>query len=54
MTSPDNGPVVLERDSAQSQILRPLDIAFADYDRHRPLVDGRVKAKGLASKTSNT
>ena len=52
MTSPDNGPVVLERDTARAQSLRPLDIAFADYDRHRPLVDGRVKAKGLALKTN--
>jgi 4,5-dihydroxyphthalate decarboxylase len=52
MASPDNGPVVLERDTARAQGLYPLDIAFADYDRHRPLVDGRVKAKGLALKTN--
>ena len=45
MAAPDNGPVVLEREGAQAQSLRPLDIAFADYDRTRPLVDGRVKAE---------
>src|SRR5262245_54746900 len=26
----------------------PLTLAMADYDRTRPLIDGRVKAKGLA------
>ena len=52
MTSPDNGPVVLERETAQSQGLYPVEIAFADYDRTRPLIDGRVKAKGLAVKAN--
>jgi 4,5-dihydroxyphthalate decarboxylase len=27
--------------------LYPIDIAFADYDRTRPIIDGRVKADGL-------
>ena len=53
MTSPDNGPVVLERDTARAQSLRPLDIAFADYDRTRPLIDGRVKAKGIELRATN-
>jgi len=26
----------------------PITLAMADYDRTRPLIDGRVKAKGLA------
>ena len=26
----------------------PVTLAMADYDRTRPLIDGRVKAKGLA------
>lgn len=26
---------------------RPVSIAFADYDRTRPIIDGRVKVKGL-------
>jgi 4,5-dihydroxyphthalate decarboxylase len=53
MTSPDNGPVVLERETARSQALYPVNIAFADYDRTRPLIDGRVKPKGIAL-TANT
>jgi 4,5-dihydroxyphthalate decarboxylase len=32
---------------------RTIDIAFADYDRTRPLIDGRVKAKGLALNATN-
>lgn len=33
----------------------PLEIAFADYDRTRPLIDGRAKAEGIAlsAKTSH-
>jgi len=30
--------------------LTPVAVAFADYDRTRPLIDGRVKADGLALK----
>lgn len=52
MAAPDNGPVVIEREAARTQALYPIDIAFADYDRTRPLVDGRVKAQGIALKTN--
>ena len=54
MAAPDNGPVVVERETARSQGLYPIDIAFADYDRTRPLIDGRVNAKGLALKTNTS
>lgn len=47
MTSPDNGPVVTERDTSRAMGLYPINMVFADYDRTRPLVDGRVKAKGI-------
>ena len=53
MTSPDNGPVAARGDSAPAAPPRVIDIAFADYDRTRPLIDGRVKAKGLALKALN-
>jgi 4,5-dihydroxyphthalate decarboxylase len=47
MTSPDNGPVAVAPDTRRAPGLYPIDIAFSDYDRTRPLVDGRVKAEGL-------
>lgn len=53
MTAPDNGPVVAARDTTPAGSLRPIDIAFADYDRTRPLIDGRVKAKGLELRATN-
>jgi 4,5-dihydroxyphthalate decarboxylase len=53
MTTPDNGPVVADRVASLSQTLRPIDIAFADYDRTRPLIDGRAKAKGLELRATN-
>ena len=39
----------------QNGALFPLEIAFADYDRTRPLIDGRAKAAGivLSAKTSH-
>jgi 4,5-dihydroxyphthalate decarboxylase len=46
VTSPDNGPIAAER-TARAHDLFPIKIAFADYDRTRPLVDGRVKAEGI-------
>jgi 4,5-dihydroxyphthalate decarboxylase len=52
--TPDNGPVATAtRETARAESLRPLDIAFADYDRTRPLIDGRVKAKGLELRATN-
>ena len=53
MTTPDNGPVVADRGVSPTQKLRPIDIAFADYDRTRPLIDGRVKAQGLELRATN-
>ncbi|HEY3916524.1 MAG TPA: hypothetical protein VGL83_01965 [Stellaceae bacterium] len=53
MTSPDNGTIVVSRDTSRDGTARPLDIAFADYDRTRPLIDGRVKAKGLELRATN-
>jgi 4,5-dihydroxyphthalate decarboxylase len=53
MASPDNGTLVASRDAAPAGALRSLDIAFADYDRTRPLIDGRVKPKGLALNATN-
>ena len=42
MTSPDNGPVIVERERARTTGLYPIDIAFADYDRTRPLIDKKL------------
>ena len=53
MTAPDTGSLALDRDTPAKTALFPLNIAIADYDRTRPLIDGRVKAKGLAL-TTNT
>lgn len=55
--SPDTGSIASlsdankRHDADQSTALYPLDVAIADYDRTRPLIDGRVKAKGLAITT---
>lgn len=54
MTSPDNGPVVVERETSRAAGLYPIDIAFADYDRTRPLIDGRVKPEGIALKANTS
>jgi len=54
MTAPDNGSVaVAPGEAREAAALRPIDIAFADYDRTRPLIDGRVKAKGLELRATN-
>jgi 4,5-dihydroxyphthalate decarboxylase len=54
MASPDNGPVVVERERTRTSGLYPIDIAFADYDRTRPLIDGRVKPEGIALKANTS
>ena len=54
MTSPDNGPVIVERERTRQSGLYPIDIAFADYDRTRPLIDGRVKPEGIALKANTS
>jgi 4,5-dihydroxyphthalate decarboxylase len=51
MTAPDTGSIALGRDAPTSAALYPLNVAIANYDRTRPLIDGRVKAKGLAITT---
>ena len=47
MTS-DGEQAVIERGAAQTNGLFPLDLAVADYDRTRPIIDGRVKPAGIA------
>ena len=56
MTAPDTGSIALGRDAPAKEAgagtaLHPLNVAIADYDRTRPLIDGRVKAQGLAITT---
>jgi 4,5-dihydroxyphthalate decarboxylase len=57
MAAPDTGSVAplsvseTARAADKSPALYPLDVAIADYDRTRALIDGRVKAEGLAIKT---
>jgi len=46
VTSPDHGPIAAET-ASRAQALTPIKIAFADYDRTRPLIDGRAKAEGI-------
>jgi 4,5-dihydroxyphthalate decarboxylase len=48
MTSPDNGPVAATRETLREKDLFPIEMVFADYDRTRPLLDGRVKPEGVA------
>jgi 4,5-dihydroxyphthalate decarboxylase len=45
-----NDQALMDRQAQRSDRLLPVNIAFADYDRTRPLLDGRVKAAGLALK----
>jgi 4,5-dihydroxyphthalate decarboxylase len=53
MTAPDNGSVAVAPEKARGGALRPIDIAFADYDRTRPLIDGRVKPQGIELRATN-
>jgi len=53
MTTPDNGTFAVAHKPSHPQALLPIDIAFADYDRTRPLIDGRVKATGLELRATN-
>jgi 4,5-dihydroxyphthalate decarboxylase len=43
MNAPDSTAIAKRSEAAD----RPMKIAFADYDRTRPLVDGRVKPEGI-------
>jgi 4,5-dihydroxyphthalate decarboxylase len=40
--------------SAASKGLYPIDLAVADYDRTRPIIDGRVKPEGIALNTETS
>ncbi|OGA95017.1 MAG: hypothetical protein A3G27_06035 [Betaproteobacteria bacterium RIFCSPLOWO2_12_FULL_66_14] len=48
MNAPANQQAVAEGEASASRELFPLDFAVADYDRTRPLLDGRVKPQGIA------
>jgi 4,5-dihydroxyphthalate decarboxylase len=50
---PDHRPLDTERDTASTDRPYPIRIAFADYDRTRPLIDGRVTATGIALEATN-
>jgi 4,5-dihydroxyphthalate decarboxylase len=45
--TPPNEAATVERVKLRDEVLRPIRAAFADYDRTRPLVEGRVKPKGI-------
>ncbi len=45
MNARDQGQPLIERDSTRE--LLPINLALADYDRTRPLIDGRVKPEGI-------
>ena len=47
MSPPDSGAASAEKKSDGAQSLHPIRMVVADYDRTRPLVDGRVKPKGI-------
>ena len=47
MAPPDSGAAT-GRSEAGTQDLHPINMVLADYDRTRPLVDGRVKPAGIA------
>lgn len=49
MTTPDSGGALAEHDHRSDSLL-PLEMAVADYDRTRPIIDGSVKPKGIALK----
>jgi len=46
----DNEQALMERQALRSDRLLPVHMAVADYDRTRPLIDGRIKAAGVALK----
>ena len=47
----DFGRTITVAATERPQSLYPIDLAVADYDRTRPIIDGRVKAEGLALNT---
>ncbi|MFM9971166.1 MAG: ABC transporter substrate-binding protein [Burkholderiales bacterium] len=48
MSPPDSGSPIVDKRSQRQQGLFPISMVVADYDRTRPLVDGRVKPEGIA------
>ena len=47
MNARDQGQPVIERETVQGKSLLPIHLAVADYDRTKPLIDGRVKPAGV-------
>jgi 4,5-dihydroxyphthalate decarboxylase len=47
----DFGRTITKDAAERSKTLYPIDLAVADYDRTRPIIDGRVKAEGIALNT---
>jgi 4,5-dihydroxyphthalate decarboxylase len=53
MNAPDQAVLAqVQHQGAAKQLGFPLEFAVADYDRTRPLVDGRVKPEGIALNAS--
>jgi len=50
----DLGRTITAAAAQRSKTLYPIDLAVADYDRTRPIIDGRVKAEGLALNTETS
>jgi 4,5-dihydroxyphthalate decarboxylase len=46
----DNDQAAIERQGQRSDRLFPVNMAVAEYDRTRPIIDGRIKAEGIALK----
>jgi 4,5-dihydroxyphthalate decarboxylase len=53
VASPELEAIVAARRASSQEGLYPITIAFADYDRTRPLIDGRVAAQGLELHATN-
>jgi 4,5-dihydroxyphthalate decarboxylase len=47
MNARDQGTPVIEREVAAGKRPLPVHLAMADYDRTRPIIDGRVKVEGV-------
>jgi len=50
----DFGQTVIAGETKPARALYPIDLAVADYDRTRPIIDGRVKPAGLALNTETS
>jgi 4,5-dihydroxyphthalate decarboxylase len=47
----DYAQTIIAEETRRKSALYPIDLAVADYDRTRPIIDGRVKPEGLALNT---